>query len=258
MRRAQQRSMRWIFGRSCLVALLLVGACSLPSPEPTRVRGTQPQPLLSILSPPELHSLGRLVLTAPFRKPGPIAQVEVQPYITDPSRGWWYENYLLVVTDGAGRIITHPFYAAYGYFSLSVPFRLFGKTESHIVLTRQIGKGTGINTAVLEVFRVADGKLVKVYERLIADVVKIYPTQQWEYRVSFAPIPDPNESWPDLDRGIEMRLQAEYVSDMDYYPKDAEGNVLPRVICVASVDGQIVERLGQTCYTAFWRPPETQ
>ena len=200
-----------------------------------------------------LSYLGSLVFTAPSRRPvGRISEIKVLPDIggDEPSSFWSYETYLLRVETGGGHVFTHPFKAAYGDFLVAVPEKLFGKRREYIVLVRATGKGTGVNTRVLEVWRLGDEGLRLVYHRTVADYVRIFPTEQWAYCAKLALIPtvDPLRA----DAGIELVLRQDPFG-LSFYPKDRKGNLLPRYLCVAVAGDQLKEFPGETCYTAFWR-----
>lgn len=200
-----------------------------------------------------LFYLGSLVFTAPGRHPvGKIVQIEVVPDLRGmkSEAEWAFEAYLIRVTMAEGRTIDHPFTAAYGDFLVSVPEKLFGKKRDYIVLLRATGKGTGINTRVLEIWKPAGGKLQLVYKRVVADYIRIFPTEQWAYCVRLAPIP--NVDFLKSDAGIELVLRQDPFGP-SFYPRDRNGGLLPRYLCIAADGGRLREFPGETCYTAFWR-----
>ncbi|GIX17130.1 MAG: hypothetical protein KatS3mg119_1316 [Rhodothalassiaceae bacterium] len=200
-----------------------------------------------------LSYLGTLVFTAPGRPPvGKITQIEIVPDLRgkESEAEWAFETYIIRVTTTEGRTVDHPITAAYGDFLVAVPEKLFGKKRDYIVLLRAIGKGTGVNTRVLEVWQLREGKLHLVYQRTVADYVRIFPTEQWAYCVKIAIIPnaDPVKS----DAGIDLVLRQDPFG-RSFYPRDRNGELLPKYLCIALDAGAIKEFPGETCYTAFWK-----
>ena len=203
---------------------------------------------------PILTFLGTLEFSSPGHIHPNIQRVAVAPdEANDIEGGWFYEDYLLLVTNHDGDVIAHPFYAAYGNFLVSVPFRLFGKIDKYIVLVRQTGKGTGIHTTLLEIFTVNKRSMKRIYQRKVADSISIWG-DKWFYRIRLAAIPGTASFPTDLDRGLELKLVVDPVGRDLHEPwdgKDVDGKALPKIICIAGKKGAITEVEGQSCDTAF-------
>lgn len=124
--------------------------------------------------PPTLNTTGELNVVG-----GITARVEKR--LTDGE--WSGDSYDLVIRiSGTKDQVVFPFESTYGRFRLYMS-GLTGSSMPEVILITASGRGTSATSYSLDIYRIDGSKLVKIYDKLIAEYYG--PGEMWWYDVDF-------------------------------------------------------------------------
>lgn len=169
-----------------------------------------------------------------------IHKIDIHPVPLEEG-DWFGEDFMLSAETLGGKTFMERFYAANGYFNVSVPFGLWGGVRKFVVLIRSTSKGTGVFDYDLSVYRVSNDDLVNIFEKKISGYQLIPNESRWWYKIKINRINFESHNYMSF---IELVLERDTIRQ-----GDGVLNFLPSEnnICLYYKNDKVYQRINISC-----------